>query len=1223
MYRIAVFCLALMVCFSSRAQKTKASRYPSLLWEITGNGLGKPSYLFGTMHVSSKMVFHLSDSFYHAIQNCDMVALELNPYYWQRDMMTMEASQRRLNDYVGRTANSFITESSFRLEKYEDNLKAALTEDPTMINGLLYRSVQSQADYEESTYLDLYIYQTGRKLGKKPGGVEDYYQTEQLVFESYQDMAREKNKKRPDTDGVSLGDIQKKIQEAYRRGDLDMLDSLEKFTYSSPAFIEKFLYKRNDIQAASMDSILQHQSLFVGVGAAHLPGPRGVIELLRKKGYQLRPIIMQDRDADRKEAIARIRVPVNFEAVSTDDDAITMQLPGPLYKRTDTYVSLNSGSWQYADMDNGAYYMLTRVKTRSAINGESTKEVMKKIDSLLYENIPGKIIRKTAIVKNGYPGFDITNRTRRGDLQRYNIIATPFEVLVFKMSGNDDYVDGQEAATFFNSIQIANHEKKWLDFQPAQGDFTVSLPQQPIISRNTGNKDRVIRWEYEAQDSATQSAYFIWKKTINSYTYLEEDTFDLSLVEESLKKSECISRETKRTLIRQDGYQALDMTFDLKNGQVMQARAILRGQHYYVVAATGPRKNAATASRYLQSFHLTSFQYGTPALFTDTLFHFSVRTPVAPVLDQRLVHMMSETMDEKFREEVYGYYEYWPPERYAAFRSDTTGEVVIVKVQEYPRYFTAKDTAKFWKDELNEKQYKNMVVASRLPLQLINGCTGYEVEIRDTNTARTLIRRHLQKDNYVYTLTTLTDTLTQRSAFLRGFFDSFTPDPQKLGSSVFDNKVDRFFADYNSKDSVVRKRARASISHVYFTSKDLGKITSAVRRLSYGDKGYFEMKSAFINELGFLEDICCRDSVVKQLALLYAETADTSYFQNEVLRALARLKTSASYDTLKELLLQDPPVFDEGFSESDLFDHLEDSLALTRRLFPELLQLASLEDYKTAVTGLLREMKDSGQIEAKDYEDYYSKLYFDAKIELKRQQAKEEKMLQKESKQEEDNDADVRGVSSDLSSSDLTNYAVLLAPYYQKNAAVARYFEKLLRSKDPEVQLQAAIIMIGQQYRVPDTLWGSLAARDSYRARLLEQLEKIKRTDLLPAAYKKQPLLARAILMHSEGYEKLDSIAVITTQKARIKEKEGLVYFFKYRIKKDDDWKLAICGLQPVNGKDVSSEDDISKLTDRKVKTGSELEELMQSELRKLLYAKRQSASKFFEDERDRTYYED
>src|SRR5450631_2972012 len=82
--------LLLFVTASAFSQKKQSHKYPSLFWEITGNGLKKPSYLFGTMHVSSKMVFHLSDSFYLAMKNVDAVALELNPDLWQGQMVRLD-----------------------------------------------------------------------------------------------------------------------------------------------------------------------------------------------------------------------------------------------------------------------------------------------------------------------------------------------------------------------------------------------------------------------------------------------------------------------------------------------------------------------------------------------------------------------------------------------------------------------------------------------------------------------------------------------------------------------------------------------------------------------------------------------------------------------------------------------------------------------------------------------------------------------------------------------------------------------------------------------------------------------------------------------------------------------------------------------------------------------------------------------------------------------------
>ena len=170
------FCAA--VCFNVSAQKSNSETYPSLFWEITGNGLKKPSYLFGTMHVSNKMAFHLSDSFYAAIRSCDIVALELNPQFWQKDMVKLDDAQQQLTNFYKDDAADYLTESSFKINYYYDKLKAALVANPQQINSLLYRTFSVQQDFEEDTYLDLYIYQTGRKFGKLAGGVEDYYQTQ-------------------------------------------------------------------------------------------------------------------------------------------------------------------------------------------------------------------------------------------------------------------------------------------------------------------------------------------------------------------------------------------------------------------------------------------------------------------------------------------------------------------------------------------------------------------------------------------------------------------------------------------------------------------------------------------------------------------------------------------------------------------------------------------------------------------------------------------------------------------------------------------------------------------------------------------------------------------------------------------------------------------------------------------------------------------------------------
>ena len=150
------------------SQKTKVppKKYPSLLWEISGNGMKKPSYLFGTMHVSSKMVFHLSDSFYLAIKNADVVALETDMGSWQEDFSKYDLQGTGYNFLGYRRGvgepNDYLTINSLQFPAYEKMIELALYNSPSIINNFLYRSYsEKNSDFEEDTYLDLHIYQTG------------------------------------------------------------------------------------------------------------------------------------------------------------------------------------------------------------------------------------------------------------------------------------------------------------------------------------------------------------------------------------------------------------------------------------------------------------------------------------------------------------------------------------------------------------------------------------------------------------------------------------------------------------------------------------------------------------------------------------------------------------------------------------------------------------------------------------------------------------------------------------------------------------------------------------------------------------------------------------------------------------------------------------------------------------------------------------------------------
>ena len=1171
----------------------------------------KPSYLFGTMHVSSKMVFHLSDSFYFGIRSTEVVALELDPQLWQDQLFRYQDLQSNLRSFTQGSPNEFLNEKSFQLENYEDQLKSALSEEPTLINGLLYRTVQPRADFEEDTYLDLYIYQTGKKLGKQATGVENYFETERLIMEATQDMMKDRKRRNLDMDGESIYEIERKTQEAYRKGDLDMLDSLERILQPSNAFIEKFLYRRNEIQANSIDSILKKHSLFVGVGAAHLPGQRGVIEILRRKGYKLRPIHMRDQDAIQRENIDRVKVPVSFSPYYPDDGRFKIKVPGKMYKRSD---SRSGDSWQYADMSNGVYYMITRIKTHAHMFGQQDDWVLKNIDSLLYENVPGKILKKKLIFNNGWKGYDITNRTRRGDIQRYNIFQTPFEIIVFKMSGNGNYVEGKEAETFFGSLSLKSKEANsgWSEYEPLRGGFKARFPQIPTAYKNTNGSEATPRWEYEANDSATGDAYMIWKRSIHNYRFLEEDSFELDLMEESFRLSDQVGKCLSRKFEPLEGHPGLKATYSCKDGSKLEARFVVNGPHYFMLAARSkdPSKNL---SPFFDSFSFAPYKYSGFKNYTDTFLNIRVNTPIVPDIDVEVRNILDKATSEDYLNAINDHNNFWPKNKTALFQDDTTGEAIYISVQRYPRYYYPKDTASFWEEESNEKKILEDFVIRKKEYFKKDGDSlfGYKYILSDTNSSKFINNWIFVKGKRLYRVICLTDSLDGPSDFENKFFSSLCPLPDNPPSSIFSNKIECFFDDLMSKDSSRNQKAKDAIANVYFGPQGVHLLLDAINRLPYNRKDYILTKSRLINELGYVADSAKETEVISGLGKIYAAVKDTSSLQNAVCRALAKHKTQLSYTLLKRLVLQDPPVFESNNDYNYLFQDLGDSLGLARQFYPEFLQLASVDDYKEPVLSLLTWLVDSNYIRAADYDNYFGQLYFDAKIQLKKQQAKEEKTLQK--KNDEINYYDNSDHNGDEYSA-LEDYAVLLLPFLDKKPEVQDFFDRLLRSRDASLRLFTTTLLIRHDKRVADSIIFKLASSDQFRSRLYRNLLAIHHENLFPAKYKNQVDIAKSLLAEAKPDDDFFAIELVDKKFIQNGSDQGYAYFFRYKMNKDDEWQMGISGLQPEDSASIETDNEYVRLTNRRIKHDEPVIDQFKSQLKRLIFSKHKSASSFYLD---------
>ena len=1223
----------IMVFLISQAQtpKLKDHKYPSLLWEITGNGLKKPSYLFGTMHVSSKMVFNLSDSFYSAIRSADVVALETNPESWQEDMFNFNFD----NDFsnasypwaqgLNHMPEDYLTINTLKFSKYEKLIEAALASNPSAINNLLYRTYSEQeTDFEEDTYLDLYIYQAGKKWGKKVYGVEKYAESMKLAMEAYTDAMKDKNKKEKTYESDEEFSFTK-LQEAYRTGNLDLLDTINRLNSFSPAFDEKFLYKRNEIQAASIDSILSNKmSLFVGVGAAHLPGQRGVIEILRRKGYRLRPIKMGERSSRYKDEIEKIKVPVTFTKQTSEDGFYTVDVPGKLYRFSNSFNGFDQQ--QFADMANGSYYVVTRIQTNASAWGHTGNDVFRKVDSLLYENIPGKILSKKVITKNGYKGFDIVNRTRRGDYQRYNIFITPFEVLFFKVSGNGEYVhDNNGADKFFNSIGFKQYSYQWKKVSPAFGGFEIEMPHEPYVIRNKN-------WQFLANDKTDNIDFEVTRTDVHNYNFAEEDTFDLSLMEESFTASDFFDRSLGRKQTTYKGYPALDATYQYKDGSVALVRYLIQGPHYYTLT-THAKTESPRMMQFLNSFAITPFIYKESQQQTDTSLYFTVITPYYPA-KKNTIEMPTGfqniyagiSNDEEIGERaIY---------RDKLIANDSTGEKIYVSYYKSPLYEDVKDSLDIQKEELDSD--KEWIVKSKKITELVGGTKVWESVLTDSNSSRTIWNKAFYRNGVVFTIKTETDSLTKPSLFLSRFFETFHPADTVKASDPSKKASDIFFADFFSADTSIRRRAIKSISTANFDSTDMPQFKKAITTLNWKDKNYLNAKKEFIAQLGTIPS----QQASLYLRDIYFTAGDTVELQYQALENLLSQQTKYSFGVFRDILLNDPPILnldlynkDEEYEDETFLDGLYDSLQLTASIARDILPLINIDDYKYPLIQLMAKLVDSNLLSHKDYELYSAKFLLEAKQALKKQLIIEKnrgiEKAQKKINEENANDQ-IRSIK-DYGNETLNLYATLLMPFWDKNAAIPQLLEQLLSSTDKRLKYKTMLLFIRNGKAVPDSIVNYFAADDEYRYDLYKDLTRLNKLLFFPARYNDHLNLAKSKLLNSSEYNKPDTIAFLKEMSLQWAHKNGLVYFFKYKRKRDDAWKIASVGLvqkdtgkfefKNEKGRAYNSELDFTEFSDEKFSDQESIETQLQKRIKKMIYAKRSSAKEFYKDDEEEFTY--
>jgi uncharacterized protein YbaP (TraB family) len=291
MKRISAALLVSLLAISAFAQHTNDNN--TLLWKISGNGLEKPSYLFGTIHMLCADDAVLSNNMKNVISNCDEVYFEVD----MDNLFEMIGAIGKMKMTGDTTLQDLLSKEDYKKVKNYFETKSSLLPFSMLetFKPILAASTLEQGSLpcENTAMMEQVIMQEAKQHGKKIKGLETMaYQAGVLDSIPYRLQAQQLvNYIDSATTGSQEDKQMKEMFDAYKKQDLKKLEDLMMESDAGMAgFTDIMLYHRNQNWVKKLKALMMEKSLVIAVGAGHLPGEKGVISLLRKEGYKVTPV---------------------------------------------------------------------------------------------------------------------------------------------------------------------------------------------------------------------------------------------------------------------------------------------------------------------------------------------------------------------------------------------------------------------------------------------------------------------------------------------------------------------------------------------------------------------------------------------------------------------------------------------------------------------------------------------------------------------------------------------------------------------------------------------------------------------------------------------------------------------------------------------------------------------------------------------------------------------
>ncbi|HVS97883.1 MAG TPA: TraB/GumN family protein, partial [Puia sp.] len=906
--RLLTCCLTI---FFARTSFAQSSSPHTLLWRISGKGLQKPSYLFGTLHLNDKRLFNFDDSVYRAIEKTDGLAIEVNPdemaaYYVNR-LMDQLSNGRLLKDVLG---EHYFDRNREALSKRFHKPAGEITTSDVMREKNKWMSEYMKKG-EMPTFMDAWLYNVARRQGKWLGGIEDLTDQTGLLNDLVDRSDVDDLLATPDNVQESEGKtgIERMIA-LYSSGDVD---GIRNFTHdnSTPEQEDRLLTHRNRKMARRIDSLVQVRTMFLAIGSAHLAGDSGVINLLRQRGYAVEPVFSTRKMPASDYTFKEVHLP--WVTVTDPKGHYRAEMPAnPASVRLFGLVNMKF----LLDLFN-----LSGYATMAVVNSNRTVSRDSLFDQLARQMMHGANVKAARrLDQHGIAGREYMESTGDANL-RVQLFADDRMVYMAMLSSlkKKDLVS-DDAEKFFRSFAIQQQADPGSD---AVRPFTDSVMGIRFLSPATLEYNDKLSsigdsWKiacFTGADPATGAYVMLFSREVRPGYYITADSTVVNDFRERMRTQYEHIVENERTI---DGTRAIWMSGrNRANPQLYSSALSLlkNGRNLLLVVVSDSAENSnARLQGVFSSLHFVP-PPSMPAVrgaAPDGKWTCTVPSPMRPVVQGAHLRMTWASYDTN---------------------TAVSYQVIPDTLNKYRWYA---DDSLFWKEKIGAFRADSTRAVE--VKDVVNGnCSGKELFVESKGNVYCKRVRLLLDGDILYELFVAGEKDFLQSEPVNTFFTSFRATTNAQPNSLTGRKTALLLKDLGSADSATRYDAYMALNNAPFDKADAPALRQALFQEYREPFGSDTAVSTTVNER--LSAIIAKldDSATAAMSVAFVKdsygslTGAWGRYRNTALRLLATLHTSYSYSVLKDLFSRGPIPERLGAMVSL---EIRDSLQLAAGIFP-------------------------------------------------------------------------------------------------------------------------------------------------------------------------------------------------------------------------------------------------------------------------------------------------